>query len=501
MLIPNRSYFGITMLITLAVFFGCKKDTTQQNPITTSNDAENAIANLYSLTKFYGGSAGNSSTNWQMLEAVTGTSYSETEENTDLNNLYNLTYDSKTVHIANWWNGIYKLVDEANNVIENVPKVNMDKDRQKRILGEALFLRAWAYFYAVRLWGDIPLVTGVHSVQNPARAPQADVYNTIVNDLKSAETCGLPWQNGIRVSTSAVKSLLAKVYLTMAGFPLNKGNPYYQLAADKSLEVIQGFSHSLFTDYSDLHDPLKNNMGENIYQLQYEADKSGNPMNDMLPKGIDITAKGDIGTGSTVPTLSFIQSFNPGDMRVKNQVGFFFNSYYKNGFGAVVNLGKYYIFKHFNKRKLGFPYAGAEQVDFQGINDLNVPQIRLAEVYLIYAESQNNADGGLNAYSLNYVNEIKQRAELLPLGPISQQGFSNAVWTERCLELCYEGITWFDMVRLRKVRNEKTRMFENFAGHINLNVNKPLQDKNLLFPLPETAMKRNPNLKPQNPGY
>ncbi|WP_325402612.1 RagB/SusD family nutrient uptake outer membrane protein [Agriterribacter sp.] len=68
-------------------------------------------------------------------------------------------------------------------------------------------------------------------------------------------------------------------------------------------------------------------------------------------------------------------------------------------------------------------------------------------------------------------------------------------------EFCYEGITWFDMVRLRKVYNETTNGFDNFVGHINKSFNQPLQEKHLLFPLGVQEMLNNPNLKPQNPGY
>ena len=86
------------------------------------------------------------------------------------------------------------------------------------------------------------------------------------------------------------------------------------------------------------------------------------------------------------------------------------------------------------------------------------------------------------------------------LAGLSQTQFEEAVWRERWHELCYEGIIWFDMVRLRKVYNETTNGFDNFVGHINKSVNQPLQTKHLLFPIPTPEIKNNPNLTP-NPGY
>jgi hypothetical protein len=79
--------------------------------------------------------------------------------------------------------------------------------------------------------------------------------------------------------------------------------------------------------------------------------------------------------------------------------------------------------------------------------------------------------------------------------------FREAVWRERWHELCFEGITWFDMVRLRKVYNHATNGFDDFVGHVNTNSNQALQEKHLLFPLTRQEMVNNPNLRPQNPGY
>ena len=135
-------------------------------------------------------------------------------------------------------------------------------------------------------------------------------------------------------------------------------------------------------------------------------------------------------------------------------------------------------------------------------NDLNVPQIRYAEVLLIYAEAKNEvAAGDQSAYDA--FKRIRDRAQLVTpaIGTYTQETFREAVWRERWHELCYEGITWFDMVRLRKVYNETTNGFDNFVGHINKSSDEALQEKHLLFPLGVQEMLNNPNLKPQNPGY
>lgn len=510
-------YIGVVMLSGgLLLSSGCKKFLDEQDPsnltpesfYTIPEHAEAAIAAVYSDTRFYGGGAGIFSSNWQMLEAVTGTSTTETAQNSDLNNLYALAYDGNTGHIVNWWNGLYRVIANANLVLDKVPAITpMDEAQKKKILGEAKFLRAWAYFYAVRLWGDVPLVTKPQTATSedffPNRASQEDVYKLIVEDLIAAEEAGFQWMDATgRVSLAAVKSQLAKVYLTMAGFPLNKGAAYYKLAADKAYEVITyanttPTSINLFNTYAEVHSLTTENKLEHIFELQYFADVAGNPMENMLPNFKPVTAYGASGTGSSVPTLSFYQSYEPGDLRAKNQEGYFYTSYYKDGKGAVYDLGAPYIFKHFNVVAFGSP-----GVDGTKRNDLNVPMIRYAEVLLMYAEAKNEG-GAPDQTAYDAFKKIRDRAQLTTpaLGTYTQASFREAVWKERWHELCYEGITWFDMVRLRKVFNETTKGFDDFIGHINKSSNQALQEKHLLMPLGVQEMLNNPNLKPQNKGY
>lgn len=481
------------------------------NFFTIPDHAEAGIASVYASTRFIGDGAGIFSSNWQLLEGPTGTATTETAQNSDLNNLYSLTYDGNTQHVVNWWNGIYRVIANANLVLDRVPAIPlMDEAQKKRILGEAHFLRAWAYFYAVRLWGDVPVITKPQTIYSedfsPARAPKDDVYKLIVDDLVAAEAAGLAWTyvNG-RVNLAATKSLLANVYLTMAGFPLNKGASHYKLAADKAGEVItyanaNPTAINLFTTYDEVHRETLENRTEHIFMLQYNiliGAGGGNPMENMLPNFKPVTFAGPGGTGSTVPTTDFYKSYEAGDLRAKDREGYFYTSYFTSGNGALFQLGAPYIFKHFNTIAFGSSgVAGTRN------NNLNVPLIRYAEVLLLYAEAQNELGAPTQA-AYDAFKRIRDRAKLTTpaLGTYTQATFREAVWRERWHELCYEQITWFDMVRLRKAYNETTNGFDNFVGHVNKSSNQALQEKHLLFPLGVQEMLNNPNLKPQNPGY
>ena len=517
MKINITQYIGSGLLFGLLLLgSGCSKFLDEQDPsnlrpedfYTLPEHADAGIAAIHSSARFIGDGAGIFSSNWQLLEAVTGTSTTETAQNSDLNNLYGLIHDANTGHVINWWNGVYRVIAQANLVIEKVPGINpMNEDQRKRALGEAKFLRAWAYFYAVRLWGDVPLITEPQTLESedffPKRAPAESVYALIVEDLLAAEASGLPWMDKSgHVSMAAVKSELAIVYLTMAGFPLSKGATHYKLAADKANEVITYANANpgaidLFATYAEVHTENLKNTKEHIFMLQYNTVVAANPMDNMYPNFKPVTFNGASGTGSTVPTLAFYNSYEAGDQRAKDREGYFYTSYFTDGNGPLFQLGAPYIFKHFNTIANGSSgVAGTRN------NNLNVPLIRYAEVLLVYAEAQNELGAPtLDAY--NAFKRIRDRAKLVTpeFGTYNQTTFREAVWKERWHELCYEQITWFDMVRLRKVFNETTKGFDNFVGHVNKSSNQTLQAKHLLFPIPRPELQNNPNLTPQNPGY
>lgn len=496
---------------------GCKKFLEEKDPTNLSpgsfytlpEHAEAGIAAIYSEIRFIGNDAGIYSKNWHMFDAPTGIQSTETAQNSDLNNLYSLIYDGTNLHVNQNWNGFYKVIAQTNLLLDKVPGITpMDGVQKKRILGEASFLRAWAYFYLVRLWGDVPLIVKPVNSPNdpdfyPARTPQEQVYKQIVDDLVFAESAGLPFMDASgRVSTAAIKSQLAKVYLTMAGQPLNKGAAYYRLSADKAKEVIDyangnPTSLNLFPTYGALHDAKNDNKIEHIFGIQYnDAAGAGNPLQSTyLPLHQPLVSKID-GIGTAIPTNDFYASYEAGDLRAKNRDGYFFTDYYTDGFKMpLVNRGKPYIFKHFD-----LIANGTLGVEGTSRSDLNIPQIRYADVLLIYAEAQNRADGAPNSAAYDAVNAVRRRALLGNLSGLGQTQFEEAVWKERWHELCYEGITWFDMLRLRKAYNESTNSFDNFVGHVNKSVNQSLQSKNLLFPIPTPEIKNNPKLT-QNPGY
>jgi hypothetical protein len=491
---------------------GCKKwlvevdnDPSNLAPedfYTLPGHADAAIAAAYDRTRFIGNGAGIFANNFSMLEMPTGTAKTETGQNTDLNNLIGLSYNGENVFILNWWTGLYSVIAQTNLVLDKVPGIKMDEAKKKQVLGEAQFLRAWSYFYLVRLWGDVPLhTTSVLSANDPkvysGRTPRDSIYMQIVSDLKAAEGSGLAWTDaGGRASLGAVKSLLAEVYLTMAGYPVNKSE-YYKLAADKANEVITSGKFSLFASYDNLHDEALENQQEQIFEIQYLGGVANNGNQAiLLPNFKDVSAYGTE-VGSTTPSPHFVNSFEAGDKRTVDRQGFFYTSYYSGGDGALKTLGAPYIYKHFDINANGT--SGKKGTATSGLNWMN---IRYAQVLLTYAEAQNKVGGPTQA-ALDALKKIRDRAGLTTgaLGSYTQASFELAVWRERWHELCYEGVTWFDMVRLKKAYNMTSNNFDEFAGYKFPDNGPSLAEKHLLFPLPTVEMQNNINLRPQNDGY
>ena len=146
------------------------------------------------------------------------------------------------------WSAHYRLVKAANLILDNATDTPVSEEEVHIALGQAHFWRAYAYYYMVRLFGPLPLVTSSEELGSDIRLSSVeDVYNLIVSDLTAAEGM-LPTgyitaprnHNGVDayVTRQAVQATLAAVYMSMAGYPLNKGAEYYGMAAAKAKEVI-----------------------------------------------------------------------------------------------------------------------------------------------------------------------------------------------------------------------------------------------------------------------
>ncbi|WP_017258871.1 RagB/SusD family nutrient uptake outer membrane protein [Pedobacter arcticus] len=167
-------------------------------------------------------------------------------------------YSASDAAVSGLWDACYLGINRANTLLANIDKPQMDEILREQYRGEALFLRGYYYFVLVDNWGGVPLrlIPSKSSAVNVnmARSSVGAVYDQIIKDMTAAEslvakisTLGFSG----RISKTAVQGILARVNLTMAGFPL-KDESRYAEAAKWTSKVINSGEHALNNDYRQI---------------------------------------------------------------------------------------------------------------------------------------------------------------------------------------------------------------------------------------------------------
>ncbi|UZO80467.1 RagB/SusD family nutrient uptake outer membrane protein [Aquimarina sp. ERC-38] len=350
--------------------------------------------------------------------------------------------------VENSWTNAYEAINQLNLILDNLDVVVSSEDRKNSIEGEARFLRALNYFDLVRLWGlsyvagsensqpGVPLRNvGITNFLQDVSAPRASVqaiYDFLINDLIIAYDL-LPADNDFFADKYSAQGLLARVYL-------QQGN--YLSARDAANDVIENSGHVLLEEYANA---FNNDVDseETVFAFQVTNQTGGNDLitfyasEDNGGRGGDITINED-----------YINLFSDADdvrstFFVENPFGDRLTAKYTNQFG-------------------------------------NVEILRLAEMYLIRAESNLVEGTTMGASPLEDINTIRERSNANSLtGAITLQDILN----ERQLELAFEGFLFHDLQR------------NNIAiGTI------PADSPSLVLPIPQDEMDTN-SLIEQNPGY
>ena len=126
-------------------------------------------------------------------------------------------------NFQNAWQSLYKVVYRTNLILQNVDNVQMSETQKNNIVGQASFLRGLAYFNLVRLWGNVPLITEVQTVDEARenfREDKSKIYEQIIIDLTNAKKLPTSWPDSERgrATSYAAQALLAKVYLYQKSF-------------------------------------------------------------------------------------------------------------------------------------------------------------------------------------------------------------------------------------------------------------------------------------------
>ena len=453
--------------------------------------------------------------------------------------LSNNNYTANDANLAAIWQGLYEGINNANYFLERITDAPVTEENKKLYRGEATFLRAYFYFLLAQSWGDVPLITTAQTntdnyMPNIKATPQATVLKFVTDEMEKVLNDGENYSIGTiqtvgsgRVSRSAVKGILARVYLKRAGWPTNE-TELYAKAKYWAGEVInpqdgsmthslnlQGYDQVFINLASDTYDPA-----EVIWEVEFKGNRQDSHTNagrvgslicgiqnaDVLQTSLGYS----YGRHCVTPGLWDLYNDLDGDgipelISTKDESDPL-NEKYNRDERKDWNIAPY----RFQKRddatvywKRNWEYIGDVKLNNNGDPDLkdgnqqfairtqyiernagkfrreyelvtprdknytpiNFPLLRYSDVLLMYAEAQNKAEGTPSVESIAYVNEVRTRANAPEVTITDSDDFQRLIEDERGRELCFEGLRKMDLIRWGKYKSamEKVSLYATDA--------------------------------------
>lgn len=390
------------------------------------------------------------------------------------------------------WGGLYKAINRANVLLANIDKVEFNTPGLKdQLVGETKFLRGFAYLTLIRFFDHIPCMTekNLDELYPSNEGTDDAVWQLIVSDLQYAVSI-LPakyksTETG-KATAGAAQTMLAKAYITMAGFPWNK-TEYWAKAVEELNKIMQNsqYGYALEPDFEKIF-LINNKHGvEYIYSIESEKQLGGMGNDYSIFSGIRGGNRfQQNGWSSITAEVPFFESMGKTDKR-RNKT--FVLSYpdYKDP-DKIYTYPETIALLHYNKL--------IDPEDFKtatGSGDLciNFPVTRFADVLLMHSEAVNEV-GGPGAEAVRGINMVRQRAGLEPLEPskFTKETLRDAIVRERTWEFAEEGYAYFDLKR--------TKSIEKRIKPLGFDV----QPKHYVFPIPQNELDANSNLV-QNSEY
>ena len=392
---------------------------------------------------------------------------------------------------------LWAVNEQANVIYNRLKSANASETVKSACMGECLAWKAMAYFYLVRIFGEVPIVhdnsseIGDGSYNDKYKVQKNDLYEYIVMTLEKAIEL-LPERNDPgRIDKWGAKGLLAKVYLTKSGVEAG-GNGQRNVddlgsAARYAKDVIDNSGKQLMTNYEDIFKGENNNCVESLFGWRWSAEQMvytcGNCLtSELAMSGFDIYSSwGDWTAPSTdlqdafevSPLGNPTQRINP-DARRKatmmmpgdkysywwqdkggfDYLQFLYDKSYAPGSNVGLssatgaNIAKH-LYGNNEDHKKTFGIAAEQQT-----SSLSTHVLRLADVYLVYAEAViGNAASTTDASAIDAFYTVRHRAISSYERPVSIT--LDDVLKERRLELAFEGDYWFDFVRMSYYNMDK----------------------------------------------
>ena len=472
--------------------------------------------------------------------------------------------DGANKGVTEAWTQHYAVIKTANLIIEGSEKFPGDKAKIATALGNAHFWRAYSYYYLVRVFGKLPIITKTNIEQFDAQPSEIEkVYELIVQDLKDAinelptgydkEPARL-FGVDVWATKQAAQSTLAAVYMSMAGYPLNKGTEYYKHAAELAKDVITNngtYGFILNPDWKDVYSMGNNYNMETVLGINNDA-KGWWDHDSQLSSCCRFEGLGDGGWGDAWGEIAFWKRYPEGPRKnaiyapkvtfqetITEKIGD--EEVKKDKISKAVywweldNNGKpvvdayHPMFTIFtvnadekgNMLKQPYDYMG---INYKGmVNDRRHNLIRYSEVLLWYAESAARAGLSDLTEAKNCLKQVRSRAvtdvENVTLGDgttVKIDNMSAAQLAEACyIEHGWEVAgNWVSMVTRRSDELRMDELKKNFEYRVanapivvakeggkeytakeSVTVKGTWSEDRIYCPYPTTDGEKNPNLK------
>lgn len=517
------------LFVAFVMFTGCDVSVDNPNTLTqstywkTQRDAEygvNAIYNMFNKPGTY------SRWLWFRLDLTSDEGFSQSPW-AELKEWTRFQYINYNFWEGNAWTyrDSYQAIFRANQVLQNVPNIEMEQNVKNRLLGQAYFLRGLYYYNLAILWGSenksLPIVLEPSS---PGDTPEGNnsqaVFAQAVSDLTEAINL-LPetWdnENKGRATKGAAYAIRAKCYMQEHKWNEAK-NDLQWLVEGQGKQY-----YDLVENYQDNFTSFNENNKESVFEIQYsdihkapagDGDFDVDP-NLGLNRGQFFAPPGIGWTDGEIRAWVVEEFKKERDLSGNYDIRLKHTAFYEGMDSDFDNNNKIYRYKldgeeaHIWKeqnwkgrvfyRKYGSDYY-RDYDDYH--NPTNVRLIRYADVLLMYAECIANTESNL-AQAVALVNRVRARVNMPNLAvnhlaaTQSKESFLKRLQMERTLELCTEGQRWPDLKRWglldsQEGINELVSRDEDFKNFV--------IGRSSRLPIPSDEINNNPNLV-QNPNY
>lgn len=443
----------------------------ENNVINNESTAENVLSRIYNSgvrNSMYGNGIGGGGTEGLVFElSLAGPDGNLLIQSNSLNTFSTNNVTNDYFVLESFYIDMYYNINLANYFIEKIEQgdAGVSESRKNELIAEAKFFRAMSHFNLLKVFGQFYDVNSQYGIVvstapirdnvESSRSSVQDTYNVIIDDLTFAANNAPAAREHYYISNTTAKALLAKVQLYMGD---------YTNAASNALSVINNTEgYALESNYSNV---FNNKWGaETLLAAYVDMDTEGAQAHRFTRQ--------NIGPSSVLTTVADKQDGNSGDGSTDYATGYdprFSFGFSLDAANATPLIGKY-------------PFS----INFTAGAGNTIKILRMAELYLVYAEAEARRTGGDLQLALNRLNEVRSRAGV-PLKSLSDKAsLLQDIREEKMLELyCETGENWFDLVRYDRLGDVSAAAIKPSVSSVS----------KLVFPMPNNALLGNPNLEP-----